>query len=208
MPMQIVWGFGFGLITKGRLQKMKRLLTTLSAFAFLVSFGSSHAAGYFGVSMGQTSPDEDGFDDSNGYKITLGYNANSNIAFEGSLTNLGEFDVDDDFLAVLELVAGVPLEGASVEVDGIELAVVASAPLSDAVSIFGRAGMFMWDADIKIDSVSSGSVSESDDGSDPFFGAGVSFGIGESAALNLEYVAYEADDGDVDYLGAGLTINF
>ena len=187
---------------------MKRLLTTLSAFVFLVSFSSSHASGYFGASIGTTSPDEDEFDDSNGYKITLGYNVNSTIAFEGSLTNLGEFDVDDDFLAVLELVAGEPLEDASVEVDGIELAVVASLPLSDAVSIFGRIGVFMWDADFKIDSVSSGSVSESDDGSDSFFGAGVRFGIGESTALNLEYVAYEADDSDVDYLGVGLTISF
>lgn len=187
---------------------MKILLTTLSAFVFLVSFGSSHAAGYVGASIGKTSPDEDEFDDSNGYKITLGYYVNSNIAIEGSLTNLGEFDVDDDFLAELELVVGEPLDDASVEVDGIELAVVASAPLSNAVSIFGRVGIFMWDADFKIDSVSSGSVSESDDGSDLFFGAGVGFGIGESAALNLEYVAYEADDSDVDYLGAGLTINF
>jgi opacity protein-like surface antigen len=174
----------------------------------LVAFGSSHAAGYFGASVGKTSPDEDGFDDSNGYKITLGYNANSNIAIEGSYTNLGEFDADDDLLAGLEFFTGVALEDASVEVDGIELAVVASAPLSDSASIFGRIGIFMWDADFTIDTVSFGSISDSDDGSDPFFGAGVSFGVSQTVTLNVEYVAYEASDGDIDYLGAGLAVSF
>ena len=187
---------------------MKSLITLLSALALLVSFGTSHAQGYFGASFGQSSVDEDGFDDSNGYRITVGYNVNPNVAVEGSYTNAGEFDVEDDFLAVLEIIAGVPLEGASVEVDGLEFAVVGKAPLSETVSLFGKIGIFMWDADFTIDSVSFGSVSDSDDGSDPFYGAGISFGIGQRVALNLEYLFYEASDGDVDVLGAGVMVNF
>lgn len=186
---------------------MKKILTLLATIAFLATFTTSHAAGYIGVSFGSTSPDEDGFDDSDGYKLTAGYNVNENVSIEASLTDLGEFDADDDLIAALEFFSGISIDSASVEVDGIEFAVVGHALLSDTVSIFGRVGIFMWDAEYEIDTVSFGSDSESEDGSDAFFGAGVSFDVGESAALNLEYVAYEADDGDVEYLGVGLTIN-
>jgi opacity protein-like surface antigen len=187
---------------------MKKILTLLATIAFLATFTSSHAAGYIGISFGSTSPDEDGFDDSNGYKLTAGYNANENVSLEASFTNLGEFDADDDLIAVLEFFSGFAIDDASIEVDGIEFAVLGHAPLSDTASIFGRVGIFMWDADFKIDTVSFGSDSETDDGSDVFFGAGLSFDVGSQAALKVEYTMYDAADGDIDFLGAGLDIRF
>ena len=187
---------------------MKSLFTLLSALVLLVSFGSSHAQGYFGATFGQSSPDEDGFDDSTGYRLTVGYNVNPNVAVEGSYTYAGEFDADDDLLAFLSFISPLPVEDASVEVDGIEFAVVGKAPLSDTVSAYGKLGIFMWDAEFNFDFGASGSGSDSDDGSDPFYGVGISFDIGEKAALNLEYMFYEASDGDVDVLGAGVMVNF
>jgi OOP family OmpA-OmpF porin len=187
---------------------MKKILTLLATIAFLAAFTSSHAAGYIGISFGSTSPDEDGFDDSDGYKLTAGYNANENLSIEASLTNLGEFDADDDLIAELEFFSGIALNGASVEVDGIEFSLVGHAPISDTISIFGRAGIFMWDAKFKVDSVSFGSDSETDDGSDVFFGAGLSFDVGSQAALRVEYTLYDADDADIDFIGAGLDIRF
>lgn len=148
------------------------------------------------------------FDDSTGYRLTVGYNVNPNVAVEGSYTDAGEFDADDDVLALLSFVGGIPVEDASIEVDGIEFAVVGKAPLSDTVSAYAKLGIFMWDADFNFDFGALGSGSDSDDGSDPFYGAGVSFGIGEKVALNLEYMFYEAADGDVDVLGAGVVVNF
>ena len=180
----------------------------MATIAFLATFTTSHAAGYIGVSFGSTSPDEDGFDDSDGYKLTAGYNATENISIEASLTNLGEFDADDDLIAEVEFFSGIALDGASVEVDGIEIALVGHAPISDTISIFGRAGIFMWDAEFKIDTVSFGSGSETDDGSDAFFGAGLSFDVGSQAALRVEYSQYDAADGDIDFIGAGLDIKF
>lgn len=187
---------------------MKRSLNIPAMLALMFTFGSSHAAGYFGASVGSTSPDDDGFDDSNGYRITLGYDVNPNISIEGSYTNLGEFDADDDLISALEFVTGVALDDVSVDVDGIELAVVGKVPLSDTVTFFGKAGIFMWDADFKIDTVSSGSDTETDDGSDPFFGFGVGFDVSKALVLNLEYNAYEASEGDVDYFGASANIKF
>ena len=187
---------------------MKSLFTLLSALVLMVSFGSSHAQGYFGATFGQSSPDEDGFDDSTGYRLTVGYNVNPNIAFEGSYTYAGEFDADDDLLAELSFIAGTTVEDASVEIDGFELALVGKAPLTDTVSAYGKFGIFMWDADFDFDIGVLGSFSESDDGSDPFYGAGVSFGLGQQAALNLEYMLYEASDGDFEAFGAGVTVNF
>ena len=187
---------------------MKKILTVLAFITFLAAFGYSHAAGYIGVSFGSTSPDDDDFEDSNGYRLTVGYNANENVSVEASLINLGEFDADDDAIAAVEFFSGVAIDDVSVEVDGIEFALVGHAPLSDTVSIFGRAGIFMWDAEFKIDTVSFGSASETDDGSDPFVGAGLSFNVGSQAALRVEYTQYEADDVDIDFVGAGLDIRF
>jgi OOP family OmpA-OmpF porin len=187
---------------------MKKVITLLATIAFLSAFTTSHAAGYVGISFGATSPDEDGFDDSDGYKLTAGYNANENVSIEASLTNLGEFDADDDLIAALEFLSGIAIDGASVEVDGIEFAVVGHAPLSDTISIFGRAGIFMWDAEVKVDTVSFGSDSETDDGSDAFFGGGLRFDVGSQAALRVEYTLYDADDADIDFIGAGLDIRF
>lgn len=187
---------------------MKRLSYILTTLIFLLAFGSSHAAGYFGVSVGATSPDEDGFDDSNGYKITGGYNVNPTVAIEVSYTQLGEFDADDELIAALEFLTAVAIDDVSVEIDGIEFGVVGHAPISDSASIFGRVGIFMWDAELTIDTTAMGSTSDSDDGSDPFFGFGINFDVGQTTALKAEYVVYDAFDGDVDYIGAGLDIRF
>ena len=187
---------------------MKKILTLLAAFTFLAAFTTSHASGYIGVSFGSTSPDEEGFDDSNGYKLTAGYNANEYVSIEASLTNLGEFDADDDVVAALNFIPGFAIEGASVEVDGIEFGLVGHAPLSETISIFGRAGIFIWEAEYTIDTVSFGSDSDTDDGSDAFFGAGLSFDVGSQAALRVEYTVYDAADSDIDFLGAGLDIRF
>lgn len=187
---------------------MKKSLNTSAVLVLLFSFGSGHAAGYIGASVGATSPEEEGFDDSNGYRITLGFDVNSNIAIEASYTNLGEFDADDDTIAALEFLTGVALDDASVEGDGIEFAVVGKAPLSDVVSVFGKAGIFVWDAEYKIDTVSFGSDSDTEDGTDPFFGVGVSFDIGQAVAFNVEYTLYDVDDADIDYIGAGVSARF
>ena len=187
---------------------MKKILTVLAAISLLAAFASSHAAGYVGVSFGSTSPDDDDFDDSNGYRLTVGYNANENVSIEASITNLGEFDADDDLIAILEFFSGVAIDDVSVEVDGIEFALIGRAPLSDTVAIFGRAGLFMWDAKVEVETVAFGSDSETEDGSDPFFGAGLSFDVSPQAALRVEYTQYEADDVDIDFIGAGLDIRF
>lgn len=187
---------------------MKRSLNMLALLALMFAFGSSHAAGYFGASVGATSPDEDGFDDSNGYRFTIGYDVNPNVAIEGSYTYLGDFDADDDTIAALEFLTGVALDDVSVEVDGFEFAVVGKGPISDTVTVFGKAGIFVWDAEYKIDTVRFGSDSDTDDGSDPFFGFGVGFDLSKALTLNVEYSFYEASDGDIDYLGAGVNIRF
>ena len=82
------------------------------------------------------------------------------------------------------------------------------APVSDDASIFGRAGLYLWDAEFLIETVSFGAMSKTDDGNDPFFGFGANFDIGERMAVKLEYDFYEASDGDIDFLGTGLDFRF
>ena len=75
------------------------------------------------------------------------------------------------------------------------------------MSAFGRLGFFMWDADIDV-SFNGLTGSDSDDGSDPFFGVGAEIALADRLTLTVEFSRYEALDDDVDFVGVGLRSGF
>lgn len=188
---------------------MKRMICfLLLATLGLAGINSAFAQGYLGAAVGSTSPDEEGFDSDNGFKFTGGYRINKNIALEASYVDLGEFEADDDLVAAAEYLSGTSLNGVSVEITGIELSVIGFAPVSDVVALFARVGVFNWDADLVVETTFYGSGSVSEDGSDPFLGAGIQLDVSERVAIKAEFVRYDAYEGDVDFMGAGLHIKF
>jgi len=54
----------------------------------------------------------------------------------------------------------------------------------------------------------AGSVSLSDDGTDPFYGLGLTYQITKEFGARVEFERYEFDEEDVDYTSAGLTFSF
>lgn len=183
----------------------------------LLSLASSGALAqdfYLGGSLGQTSPDASEFDNDTGFRLTLGYQVNPNFALEASYADLGKFDLKRAYLGELndmlqaefpeEDMSGLTLSGVNVGISGIEVAALATIPVSEKISLFGRAGVFIWDTDFNFSFQNFGSFSESDDGNDVFFGIGAEYATSERLSLKVEFNRYGVDDTDVDFLGVGL----
>lgn len=188
---------------------MNRIVCSAILAGCCLSFANvSLAQGYLGGSVGVTKVDEEGFEDDNGFKITGGYKFNKNFALEASYVDLGEFQAEDEVVEVIEYLVGESLREVSVDITGIELSAVGFAPVSDNAAFFARVGIFKWDADVRVETTWYGSGTSTEDGSDPFLGAGFYFDISDRLAFKAEYIRYDAFEGDVDFIGAGLNIKF
>lgn len=178
---------------------MKKVLLVATIAAALVTVPAYANQGYLGVTLGSTEVDEPEFEDDRGYKLTLGAKINEGLAFEGSIVNLGTFNIKDEYL--------LPGASASVEVDGLEIALVGNLATADALSVTGTIGYLMWDTKSKV-SYLGGSASESDNGSDIFFGLGLDYSVSENVSLKGGLTWYELDNTDGKMFSAGINFNF
>lgn len=164
--------------------KIRQLISVCMLFCFVAvtaPFASATQPGwYFGGGIGfETDPDKSGFDDDDGLKFFGGNNIDGRLAFEGAYVDLGEFDS-----------TRAPI---SFEVDGFQFAALYHLPIGTAFSIFGTAGLFIWDAD------ASGPAS-SDDGVDVTFGFGVQYDT-ERWGIRGAWERFDnVEPGDVDML--------
>ncbi|MDH3670350.1 MAG: porin family protein [Gammaproteobacteria bacterium] len=167
---------------------IKRLITAIIICLGVIAIPVASAAEsnwYVGAGTGSTDVDASALDDDSGQKFYGGYQFTDRYALEGGYTDLGSFDID------------VPLVAGDVEVDGIQVAGVASFPLRDRFSIFGKAGIYMWDSDVSVPVLGS-----SDDGTDIMYGFGLNYGAG-NWGVRGEWEHFDADD-DVDMLSVGV----
>jgi OOP family OmpA-OmpF porin len=162
------------------------------AAAFLLGItGPVLAQGYIGAGAGITTIDVcDGIggpgvscdDEDTGLKIFGGYKFSPNLAVEGAWVDLGEASLTDG------------VDSATVGVDGFEVAAVGIWPINPKWNIFGKLGVYMWDA-----SFDSTFGSVSDDGT-------------ERLGLRAEWERFNVDVGvdsvDVDFLSVGIQFNF
>lgn len=139
---------------------------------------------YVGAGGGSADVDVSGFDDASSAKVFGGYHLTRHLGFEGGFVDLGEFDFD-------------PVPGTSVEVDGIQIVAIARLPLGEKVSLFGKGGLYAWEADATILGVSI--PIEDDDGTDSTFGFGVEFLPGKWGVRG-EWERFDIDGDDVDLI--------
>ena len=156
---------------------------------FIVFCGQAFAEDlYFDGGLGNASADvEDLEGDDTYFRIGVGYQYSKTVSFEGGYWDLGEAQ-DGIFTAA---------------VDGMYGAVKVSAEGKGKVNFFGRIGMYLWDSTV----CAGGFGCEGDDGSDIFFGGGVSFAAGPGT-INLELHTMELDDVDVTTIGGSFSIPF
>ena len=95
-----------------------------------------------------------------------------------------------------------------------------SSPESGPLSVYGKGGMLFWDVSyiasasgtVTYDGTAySGSSSltfHSADGSDPYFGWGMSYAIGKDNSINFDYMVSEVNDTDISGYGFSWVRNF
>lgn len=200
---------------------MRRLVT----FALIAAFSSAPALAqtalktsfegtYLGAGIGQSKLHDDSFDqlekfgysvDNNdtAYQLFMGYQFNPYFAVEGSYIDFGDFSASysDAYLK----------PNNELSTDGFGAAMLGRLPIQGGFSIHGKLGMVAWDAESKGGysyDKSLSADSNSDDGTDPFYGLGAEY-ASNNITIRGEYVRYDINsDVDIDMLSASLGYRF
>lgn len=166
------------------------VLPLLAGFLALPPAAHAQPEFYFGAGYGLFDINEDEFDDNDTvWKAYAGFNFNRAIGIELSWVDFNE----------------AREAGNSFQADGWGAAAVLSLPLSENFSLYGKAGQFFWDSDTRQTGL-PGVVS--DDGDDPFFGAGAKFRLNDLLDLRLEWERYDVADVDLDTVFVMLQASF
>jgi OOP family OmpA-OmpF porin len=148
-----------------------------------------------------------------GFKVYGGYRFNRNFAIEGGYTDFGKFTSHS-----------VVTSGGSGTGDGewkaysIDLSALGILPLNERFSLFGRAGLSLWNMDFTFTAAGPGGVgiaSESRTGFSPLLGIGATFNFTRQLALRAEFERHfsvgDSDTtgkSDIDLISLGLQVRF
>lgn len=173
---------------------MKKIAIGMTTAGLAFTSSLSYANGYLGVSIGSTDYGNNisYFEDGDSLALTGGVRVSPNLAFEASYIDLG--DASDN----------IPPSW-TVEASGLNFAAVGIAPVSPQFDIFGKVGLFSWDA-----SLSEAGFGEfaSDSGTDFSLGFGATFNFSQQFGAVVEYQMFDLDGEDVDNLSFGARVNF
>ena len=131
---------------------LKRALVATLLLTFLLPLSAYAASGLFaGASIGSAGLNEDfeGLNidtDATAFRIVGGWRFNEHFALEAGYHDFGDFEQQID-------VNGTPVT-VSLSADGFTFAAAGSLPVSERFSLTGRLGMFFWDGNAEINSVS------------------------------------------------------
>lgn len=182
--------------------------TVAAALALAASQASAQA--YLGGSIGQSDIDEqittglitggsvDGKDSA--FKFFGGYMFNRHFGLEAAYVDLGELSYSGNFL-------GTPVTGGTVELSGVSVSALGAVPIGERFSIFGKIGLFMWDAEAR-DTTGGLPFSASDEGTDLAFGVGLGYHFTPHLGVRAEWEMLTTDDADSSLLSVGLLWRF
>jgi hypothetical protein len=170
----------------------------LIAGGFLFAQSSFAAQWYFDAGLGNANLESDlggGLEvegDDTYLRVAVGAEFSEALAVEGGYWDLGE--ASDNVLGLVDV---------SSSVDGLFGDVKGSMALNSDTALFGKIGLYLWDADSCVE----GFGCEGNDGNDLFYGGGVGFDMGPGT-LNLELLLMSLDDADVTNLGLSYSFPF
>ena len=158
-------------------------------------------------------------------RLTLGFQVNDFFAVEGSLTNSteGGVTVTGDFDRIINGQRLIFDGTAKIKAEVDPLIFIGAKftyPIAQRLNVNGVIGQVWWDVAYEGEALVSGSyggntfnIGErlsfgSDDGSDVYYGFGVSYEITNQVSADLEFFEAEVDDTDFEAYGAGLTYKF
>ena len=206
-------------------------LPRLFIFFLLFTTGINSWAGtYLALSGGKSKPDKEHYDGDSAMRLSLGYRFSPVISIESSYFNLGQISIDGSHLTEtlgnqLESILTRHLDTATVNVasangnirmQGIDLCVLAEARFNPHFGVFGRLGVWGWQAKQRHQlalSVNSQAL-QFTEGSDEYDGADLVVGLGAHIRFSERWGAlaevsnYGTEDLNNRYVGAGLKYYF
>ena len=180
--------------------KHQKLAALTAVLALLPAFASADTGLFVGASVGSSHLDEDfsgvNLDtDASAYRIAGGFRF-GNLGLEVGYQDFGDFDET--------IVIGPVSSRTGISADGWTLGGSLGMPLSDQLSLFGRAGVFFWDADVTVDGFS---VDVPDD-ENPYYGGGARFDVSRNFSLVGDWTRYELDTVNTDVISIGFEYRF
>lgn len=177
-------------------------LASLAVMSVLATGTASADSGLFvGGSIGSTSIDEN-FDgglvdtDATAYRFFGGYQFGDLFGLEVGYQDFGNLD---------EIVIIGPVSSLTrLSAEGWTFGGTLGLPITDQISLFGRAGVFFWDADVTIDGFPI-DVPQDDN---PYYGAGARVNLSPNLSLIGDWTRFELDDVDTDVVSIGLQYLF
>ena len=151
--------------------------------------------GYIGVGFGSVDYDAESisnFDDPTGFEIMLGKEISRNLSFELSYIDFGEAD---DGAAPLQRLEG----------DAITVGALLRGKVGKTADVFLKLGMHSWDIELTEDGAG---VIGKDDGTDIFYGLGVSVKTTDNLSIGARYNVYDFDGDDVTMLSINAQLSF
>ena len=162
-------------------------ICALSSVLMLGTVSSAQAGGtglYLGAGLGSYDINDSNLRDNDRVLKTLvGYKFGGFLGVEGAWTDFNRVNNNGDRF----------------EADGKGLALVLRLPLG----IFVKGGQFWWSSDAVLSS-----TSQSSNGNDPFWGAGMKIGFSDNVALRLEAERYDVSDSHINTYTVGLDLEF
>jgi OOP family OmpA-OmpF porin len=129
-----------------------------------------------------------------GKRLFGGYRLDRTWAMEAGYLDLG------DGVALDRNYAAPTADPASAR--GYTLTGTGTLPLNQGLSLYGKVGVFQWNADTR------GPLSGDRQGFDFTYGAGGQYGLGENLSLTAEWEHFLIDRQDIDLFSAGLRYQF
>jgi len=161
------------------------------------SFGKTDADGGNAVPDLITSGSVDGTD--SGIKLFGGFAFSRNIALEMAFVDLGKLTYSGSF-------GFTPVTNGTLETSGFNFAVVGTIPLNPNFSIFGKVGMFMWEAEAR-DVTGGFPFSQTVDDVDISYGFGAAYNFNRNFSVQAEWEQYEAVD-SITLMSVGVVFRF
>ena len=172
--------------------------------------GQAKAQAYLGGSIGQSDIDEqiatglitggsvDGTDSA--FKIFGGYMFNRHFGLELAYVDLGEASYSGNFV-------GLPVTGGRVELSGVNISALGALPIGERFSLFGKIGLFMWDAEAS-DTTGGVPFSAQQDGTDLSFGIGLGYQFTRNLGVRAEWEMFTTEDAESSLISVGLLWRF
>lgn len=182
-------------------QLNKSILAVATATLMLPFMANAESGLYLAGSIGSASLEEDfdGFnvnDDVASYRLLAGWQLGDAFGIEAGYLDFGTFEQRVDLGGATALT--------QLSANGWTLGGTLAAPLTEQFSIVGRAGVFVWDADIAVDGIREAV----DDDSNPYYGAGARFAFTPNLWLLGDWTRYELDDVNSDVISLGFEYRF